>query len=63
MLRREREALLNSWFSLDKRYAATKIDPDWPTAELLIYKSRDECHRINKGSFAAISADDDSQGT
>ena len=28
-----------------------------------LYKSRDECHRINKGSFAAISADDDSRGT
>ena len=45
VLRSEREALLNSWVSLDKRYAATKINPDWPIAELL-YKSRDECHRI-----------------
>ena len=25
---------LNSWFPLDNRYAATKIVPDWPMAEL-----------------------------
>ena len=42
--------LLNSRFLLDKIYAAvdgkpTKIDPDWPIAEVFIYESDydDEC--------------------
>ena len=42
--------LLNSRFLLDKMYAAvdgkpTKIDPDWPIAEVFIYESDydDEC--------------------
>ena len=38
------QELLNSCFPLDKRYAAvggkhTKIDPDWPIAEVFIYES------------------------
>ena len=44
------EELLNPCFPLDKRYAAvsgrhTKIDPEWPIAEVFIYESNydDEC--------------------
>ena len=38
------QELLNSCFPLDKGYAAvggkhTKIDPDWPIAEVFIYES------------------------
>ena len=38
------QELLNSCFPLDKRYAAvggkhTKIDTDWPIAEVFIYES------------------------
>ena len=45
-----REELLNPCFPLDKCYAAvsgkhTKIDPEWPIAEVIIYESDydDEC--------------------
>ena len=44
------EELLNPFFPLDKRYAAvsgkhTKIDPEWPIAEVFIHESDydDEC--------------------
>ena len=51
------EELLNPCFPLDKRYAAvsgkhTKIDPEWPIAEVFIYESDydDECQ--NRGNAA-----------
>ena len=49
------EEFLNPCFPLDKRYAAvsgkhTKIDPEWPIAEVFIYESDydDECQ--NRGN-------------
>ena len=59
------QELLNSCFPLDKRYAAvgakhTKIDPDWPIAEVFIYESdydpRMAWNKIGKRARRVVSA-------
>ena len=60
---------MNPCFPLDKRYAAvsgkhTKIDPEWPIAEVFIYESDydDECQNRRNAVSAPITADCDVRG-